>query len=233
MYKKTRICSECDKELFYSCSASYYLANKNNAKCRNCATKKYAKRLGDCSFLLEESYESLYWIGFLLADGHFSNSKRIKLCLANKDSEHVKIFCDKIGCNFILNKDKNPEVTIMHTEVVSKLCEKFKIKSNKTYFPADISSITGEKLTALTIGFIDGDGCIKFQTGRNKPLLSIKCHNSWLNNLKYMFGQAYIDKGSGYALVNIGKIETLKYYKNFVVENNLPILKRKWDKIIL
>ncbi len=233
MYKLTRFCEDCNKELQYSCGNSYRLAEKNKAKCRSCATSKYAKRVGDCSFLLENSYESFYWLGFLLADGHFSKKRRLVLCLAPLDEEHVKKLAKKLNCKFKYNKHLQPELSVMHTGIIGQLCDKYSIEQNKTCNPPNLSTITGANLTALSIGFIDGDGCIKYQHKRKDVIIQIKCHSSWLENLQYMFGKSHIEKYSGYAISYIGKIDKLKELKKFVVDNHLPILTRKWDKIIL
>lgn len=230
MYKLSRFCKECQKEIFYSCKDAYNLAEKNKAKCRSCATSKYAKRIGDCSFLLKKEPESLYWLGFILADGHFDNSKRLTITLAKKDKDHLLKLAIKIGCNLITVKGDQPSLSIMQTKIIPILCHNYKIYSNKTENPPDLSSLSKEELLNLSIGFIDGDGCIKYQYKRNDILLTIKCHKSWLNNLILMFGKAYINK-EGYAISNIGKHQALKELKIFALSNNLPILERKWNKI--
>ncbi len=44
--------------------------------------------------------ETLYWIGFLYADGHIEKDRpRITITLANKDLLHVQKFADFINCN--------------------------------------------------------------------------------------------------------------------------------------
>ncbi|KKK80632.1 hypothetical protein LCGC14_2821530, partial [marine sediment metagenome] len=49
-------------------------------------------KLCDLSGLLIDTPISFYWIGFLLADGHFSKRHRVKLVLADKDIEHLNKF---------------------------------------------------------------------------------------------------------------------------------------------
>jgi hypothetical protein len=193
------------------------------------------------SILLEDTPETYYWIGFLLADGYFSEN-RIKLKLAEKDKEHVLKFAKFI--KFSGNRTDKQEVSAMDNFIVPKIREKFDIKNRKTYEPCKIDWIKDENLfLSLTIGFIDGDGSVRQQTGRKDCLLTIKCHSSWKDNLqlfsdkicsylKIKSNQTRIDK-CGYALVNFSNSIILKFLKRKALELELPILERKWNKINL
>lgn len=88
------------------------------------------------------------------------------------------------------------------------------------------------------IGFIDGDGSIRNQTGRKDTLLNIKVHSSWLNVLnefKRIFhfecANPYINK-SGYAMWSIGNHYIQYFLKQHSVKYKLPTLQRKWSLII-
>jgi len=232
-YYKTRNCSECNKELFYSCNSSYNLAKTKNSKCRNCSTMKYANKQSDLSKLLENTLESYYWIGFILADGHIEKETRLVVTLAIKDKNHLEKLAKYLKVDKISLKNKQCTISPMDTRVLRKISTKFDIKSNKTENPPNMKvfhNLPANLFKALTIGFIDGDGCIKYQYKRKDVILSVKCHSSWLNILKKMFGKAYIES-KGYAISNVGKKETLLSFKEFIVNNNLPVLERKWNKI--
>jgi len=101
------------------------------------------------------------------------------------------------------------------------------------YSKADLS-------TALFIGFIDGDGCIS-KIRRNSWAIRTKIHSNWLGWLK-MYSQRlqYISKVDicdpkigkhGYATWSCGKKDFVLWIKSKVDEYQLPVLKRKWDKI--
>lgn len=235
-YHKTRKCSTCNKELFYSCISSYNLAEKNKQKCRSCATVLYAKRKADCSFLLEESLEKYYWLGFIIADGHISKNNRLKITLAIKDTEHLEKLAKRLKTKITITKNVQCSLTAMNRKILSQLKKEYKIKHNKTQNPCDISNITGDNLEAFKIGFIDGDGNIISTGGKNSERkdfqIRIKCHKSWKDNLEYMFGKAYINS-QGYALSCISNTVESKKLKQFAVENNLPFLERKWKNINL
>ena len=193
----------------------------------------------DLSRLLEDSYESYYWIGFLLADGHFSKKNRIKVVLAEKDVLHLeklKYFLNISSCmkQYTLNNKVYYEISAMDTKVFKVLVERFNISSNKTKEPCNISNLSEDKLFCLSIGFIDGDGSIRKVYKRPHPQLTVKCHASWLDNLRLMFPYASTRlDNTGYAKAGVTDSEVLKNIKLRAIEYSLPILQRKWDNIDL
>ena len=95
-----------------------------------------------------------------------------------------------------------------------------------------------DKLKSLIIGFIDGDGRISNQVNRKDFFLSIKCDKSWLNVLKIFNveiddADRTIINNYGYAKFCVSNTSKLKKLKQFAINNNLPILNRKWNIIDL
>jgi len=216
----------------------------NKTQCPDCYAKsrtgENSKCLADLNILLEESLITYYWIGFLLADGNFTDS-RLKLKLAKKDNNHVKKFAQYIKYQGSLGDEEN-SLSVMNTGYVSMLNNKFNINNRKTYNPPNITWIKDKNLLlSLIVGFIDGDGYIGKQYKRNDCILRIKCHSSWLDNLQYMtntlYDLVYLSpskvkiNNQGYASVNIGNSIVLKNIKLKTIEFNLPILERKWNLI--
>lgn len=228
-------CKTCGKIQYYSSKISYYNAIKKDSECRSCATIKYAKKIGDASFLLEESLLKYYWLGFILADGHISNN-RLSITLSIKDREHLLKLANLLKINKVIDINNNTFLasyfSLMDIKVFSILTSKYNIHSNKTTNPPNIYSITGDNLKALSIGFIDGDGNITNLSNRKDFNIRIKTHHSWLEVLKYMYGKAYLNKDN-YAIACISNTMTSKNLKRFALKNNLPILNRKWDIIDL
>jgi hypothetical protein len=242
MYKKTRICECCGKELTYGSYSAWHLAEKNNAVCKSCASKKRAKRLNNLKVLLEETPETYYWMGFLLADGHFDNGKRIIVGLSEHDRDHLEKFAKYIGYNGAISLVKKGSysavrLSAMDTEVVGKLCEKFDIKSNKTYNPPESLSWMPEDLfLCLMAGLIDGDGNISNFRGRKDAFIRIKQEKSWLPILreiaKYFKEEDRVKINKlGYAEVEITGFPKIRELKKKLLEYNLPLMNRKWDKI--
>jgi ferredoxin-thioredoxin reductase catalytic subunit len=237
MKKYNRICKICGKELEYGSYSAFWLAEKNNAVCRNCASRARAKRKCDLSSLLEETPEAYYWVGFLLADGHFENG-RVNFHLALKDSDQVKKFANfiKWSGKFYDRVELGIGFAAKHTEVVEELCKKFDIKQNKTYNPPKtILNHDKELLKYLLIGFIDGDGNIDNQYKRKDCFIRIKVHKSWDGILKEFCELVGYDTKH----VRFNKQGYCELYfsdSNIVTElkkksNTLPVLSRKWKKI--
>jgi len=181
--------------------------------------------------LLDGSNESLYWIGFILADGHISKSNTIQINLHKKDYEHLKSLITYLDykTNILI---KENIVRCVLTDVPSVLCLKkmFNWSSNKTKTPVEIPDLNDNQLFSLIIGFIDGDGSI------NSKSLVVKCDKNWENILMKFYTHLtgdqkkfnYVDNCS---IFYISKKGILRSIKNKSISLNLPIMKRKWDKI--
>ncbi len=204
--------------------------------------KRYynAQRISSAKILLEETNETYYWLGFLMADGHFSEN-RLSLRLAIKDINHLEKFAKFIGCNLNTYKE-TVSVSLMDTKYISKIREKFNIVNDKTYNPCNISNINDYNLLmSLIIGFIDGDGSIGLVHKRNDAALRVKCHSSWLENLQFMVNVIYSKSDeivinskitkAGYAQFIISNNTILRLLKEIAINLNIPILERKWDVI--
>lgn len=240
-----RICPKCGNIIYYKSKISLNHALKNNSNCNDCRLKmNYEKcNKNNVKILLNENLESYYWIGFILADGHIENNKRIQITLSNKDKIHLEKFKKYVNAKSINNLNVNGHeqcsLSVQDIKYVPILCEKFKIKNNKTTNPPDVNILRlleSEKLYSLIIGYIDGDGNIKKQFKRNDVQLSVKCHKSWYNILslfsEVIDGISKVKINSyGYAEFHVTKNSNLKKLKNFAIENNLPILERKWNNI--
>jgi len=210
---------------------------------------KNDERLADLNILLNDTNETYYWIGFIMADGHIENEKRLSINLSIKDKEHLEKFKSFINFKNELTLGNNEghdnvKISVMDTKYLKKLSDKFDIKSYKTYESCNIKSIKNDDLLlSLIIGFIDGDGYIGNQTKRKDFRLTIKCHKSWLNNLKYILNtinritykncntSVKLTKCKRYSYINVCDSCTLKELKKKMLRLNIPYMKRKWDVI--
>lgn len=193
----------------------------------------------DLSVLLEDFPIAYYWMGFLAADGSFSGN-RLKLSLANKDRNHVIRFAQFIKCrNHQQAKDTSYSVSVQDSFTIPKIIEKYDLKKSKTYNPPDISWMQRDMFFSFFIGFVDGDGCIGKQSGRNDCQLRIKNHASWISVLQHMVDMISTEtnislpnakiNAAGYAQMAISNSVVLKWLKEQSKE--LPVLARKWDMI--
>lgn len=199
--------------------------------------------------IFTESLNSYYWLGFLLADGHFSKNKVIEVNLALADLEHLEKFKKFTKSNNPItietkshgfNKDKpSARFRICDQHNIRYLCNKFNITNHKTKNPPllRIPEMTDNQFLALVIGYIDGDGYICKR--RNHYELTLTVHVNWLDNLRLIENNIRIITGIGYKN-NLSKItkrgfarlclnsKVIIYLKQFIQEHALPVLERKW-----
>jgi hypothetical protein len=192
--------------------------------------------------LLEDSYITYYWIGFLLADGNFEKRGRLRLTLSIQDLNHLEKFANYFNINTpirIINNKTAAGIQKMKADIIKPLIDKFGIDENKTKNPPNIDifkSIDKDLLYALIIGFIDGDGCIRYQTGRKDTAITIKLDPAWLDFLN-LISTFLLNKNiskinnAGYASLVISNSIAIKRLKQKAIDFNLPILSRKWEKI--
>lgn len=139
--------------------------------------------------LLEETPEKYYWLGFLLADGHFEDKKhpRITCNLANKDRAHLEKLADFLGTH-VKSEPTRPLValSVRGADVIREIILKYDIAANKTTCPPNIQSygLTDVFALCVIIGFMDGDGCISDNGLRIHGDVGV--HETWLENLNFM-----------------------------------------------
>lgn len=237
-----RNCPKCGQKLLYKSINTYRNALKVNGLCRSCGGKKKVEENGDRSanlkILLEDSYESFYWMGFILADGNF-HKDRLQVTLGIKDKEHLRKLANYLEYKLPMAETNiNISIKSKNLDISPLICQKFDIKESKTYNPPlTIKNFALDFQYCLLAGFIDGDGNIQNQTGRQDFSLRIKNHASWISILKEF--NELIDgtnnftkiENSGYAILTISNTEILKNFRRKIESFNLPLLRRKWDKI--
>lgn len=232
-----RTCPNCGKRLEYQSYSAWHMANKTQSLCRNCAYKKSAVRVADLSKLLEDTYTTYYWIGFLLADGSFSDN-RLKLTLKKSDAAQVHKFGEFVSyMGSYGTSDISECVVCKDSVIVPKIMNKFGIIYKKTYNPpTQLDVLQKDYLYCLLAGFIDGDGNIQKQNKRDDFMLRIKNHSAWLPVLNLFStlicgDEKAIINNQGYAQLTITDTKILQELKKQILQYNLPLLKRKWDVI--
>jgi len=204
-------------------------------------------RNSNLEILLNGSNESLYWIGFILADGHIDTIlNRLSIAIALKDYIQLEKLSNYLNTS-IIKYYSNCRVSCQDQTNIPKLIQLFKIKSRKTYEPPDFNlyNLNNDQWVSLFCGFIDGDGSIKKQTNRNSSRITIKCHSSWKNNLEFMENKLYsilLNTTSckltkinnyGYAQLSFTKNLLNNNLKKYGISLNIPLLDRKWNNIDL
>jgi len=176
---------------------------------------------------------SMYWLGFMIADGHIYNKSNIQINLSIKDKLHLLKIQNHIGDISISLSDSQIRATISDRKTVSILSNDFKWLSNKTKNPIEIPNfISKDALFSLIIGFIDGDGTIN-----KKGHIFIKCDKSWKDNLENFYfiltneNKVFNLTGDGLSIIYILKLKSLFKIKERAEKLNLPLMVRKWNRI--
>lgn len=208
--------------------------------------------------LLDKTPQSLYWIGYILADGNVEKSlTRICFCLSNLDKERVELLHDYLGptkdheistgtSKFAKNEHRKEHSVIrfMDSFNVPKICYEYGILPAKTYKGIDtkkIDDLQDSEFLSLFVGFVDGDGSVKRLNGREHFSIFIKLHESWRPFLEYckyridsIFNKntkAKINTYSGYPCLIISDMEIVSGIKRHITNNNINVLLRKWDAV--
>jgi len=189
--------------------------------------------------LLADTCEAYYWAGFLMADGS-TTEDRITLGLATRDEEHLRRFGDFVAYRGEAKPyRRSRKIACMDKKVVPVVREKFGFRDNKTENPPmSLPDGTDAQRLAFVVGFIDGDGSMRLGKGRRFCNIAVKVHGTWLAMMRRMacFVYGFARNESGCPKLNA------KGYAEWVVSNSvvirfmemgLPILRRKWDKVVM
>ena len=163
-------------------------------------------RKANLEILLDGSLQSMYWIGFLLADGHFHKiGDRLRLDQDIGDISHLLKFREYVKgktepgiseSQYNGKMKRSAYLTYVNKQVVKQLREQFEISNTKTYDPPSFTNydLNESQWIALLIGFIDGDGSIsRTQKVGHSPSISIKIeiNSAWCGNLAHIKQIAY------------------------------------------
>ncbi len=239
------ICPHCSKKIRQKTQLSkceFYSIN----------TQRYLERSNHIDNLI--SSDSLLWyycLGFLFADGHFDvQHNRINLTLHIKDLDSIKTLAQILKIDYKLDEKKNIASIDFCYKNLNELVTKYSISNRKTYEPCNLNYLVDKALIAFLIGFIDGDGSIGYRAeDKTKNKITIKLHKSWAKNLDYLITNTYkyfVDcsnikipkvcyssyNNSTYVSISFGNKQVLSGLKKFIIDNNIPAMKRKWNKII-
>jgi len=203
------------------------------------------KRIADLSVLLKECPASYYWMGFLIADGHFYETA-IKLHLAEADRDHIEKFRKFVSYT---GKAKSCTMNAMNPMIVKQIREKFDVSNRKTYCPCDIKWMLEKPdlFFSFIVGMIDGDGHLAKRKGMVSSI-AVKLHKNWLGNLKIVekflyeyflierfkrYKKNFLSKiiKSGYAQIILSDTSLISAMKQKSLEMNLPFMLRKWHDV--
>lgn len=170
---------------------NHTLASLKRMICKLKLTKPQFKK-HNLSILLEETPISLYWLGFLCADGNIEEGRKISITIQSLDKQHLQRYLDYVGSSNIPHLVKGSNclrIALTDIKTVTELIKRFKLSSNKTHNPINLSYFKNkspELFLSFICGFIDGDGSIR-KIGKNSYTISIVGYKTWLNNFQVFF----------------------------------------------
>lgn len=198
--------------------------------------------------MLEDTLENYYWMGFIMADGYITEDGELTVQTCRKDKGHLIKLAKKLDSN-VIDREYKTTYGLCKTSCLTckdikhgvELKQKMNIVGQKTYNPPSLDFIkTDEQFLAFFAGFTDGDGCIGYAKNGRPYVLRIGCHRNWIKTfeciaqrLKKLGYKAVtsIEK-RGYSILRMSTSGHILGLRNKFVEMNLPIMERKWFKVI-
>lgn len=254
----TRICPKCGKEIHYKYKSDYKKAILKNSLCKHCAVSKssifqkghtlneqWTIRENSLNKLIEDkSLQTFYWIGFILADGSFYND-RFEFGLKQDDIMVLQEFAKYINYKgTIKHRDSTSSNRLYFNNKpsIENFMKEYGISYNKTYNPCNFDTFnkySKNQILALLIGIIDGDGCIESNGSKYSNSIIITSHINWKSFYEDLFKFIGFDfhyrinkNNPNVSSIGIYKREYCLLLKDFIENNNLFNLNRKWEKIL-
>ena len=179
-------CSACKTKIFRTRRQFY---SKPLHFCRSCNTKylnvfvhETSIHNQDNNFFLDRNLTSIYWAGFIAADGYINEKENyVSIKLKETDQKHLEKFLEVTNStNNVLdsndktdgqNKTPRKRIVISNKNWIQCLKQIFNIHQAKslTHQPPDDSAWTDEERKAFIIGYLDGDGTI-CRIGKDRSL---------------------------------------------------------------
>lgn len=206
----------------------------------------------DVSILLDNSPESLYWLGFIVADGSFINRKRLKVLIHKKDRDHLEKLAEYLS-TYVRERENYVYIDCQDQWVVESIMNRFKLGPSKTYGTMDISTLNSkEAFISFFVGVVDGDGYIGsysfFSKSENRMRkiknLTLSAHSNWLRIFKEYEKLLFIYFGLEYTGTRVQRVRgrdivrlsfrdqiILNSIKSYCKNLNLPLLYRKWKNV--
>lgn len=254
--KLERVCPKCGGIITYKRKGDKTTATRKNSNCKKCSSedRKFKKGIGcsvipECSipkynldFLLDGSLQSMYFLGLIVSDGSFYKT-RFEITLKEEDIHILELLSNLCGSAPV--KDKKVKSTIYkrvsfnNKESIEYIMEYFDIRYQKTYNPIeklDLYKYDFNQMIAFIIGCIDGDGCCYADGNGKNPSIKLTHHSNWntfyTNVLDYIglpFSRR-LKKDTDVSTTSLSRTKTIILLRDFIIENNLSVLHRKWDK---
>ena len=196
----------------------------------------------DSSVFSKKTLNICYWAGFIAADGSV-NTNSLRMCLSKKDKNHLlklKEFIKYEGVLYDYGIKTNIQLDIYDKQIVKDLYNNFNIKSHKSLTLEPPKDLTYDQELAFIIGYIDGDGVIGINSFKKKDktykylrlrIIGTPIFLKWVNKIFNKNNKPKIHNKSKIHIISFSNLKLIKKLNNFRLENKLPVLSRKWNKV--
>ena len=138
-------------------------------------TRPYKNKF-NIHFFNEVNPNSVYWAGFILADGNIGHKKRlVQIALKKEDEGHLKKFADLIDFTGPIYTDVSTDARSIQVRgewFVNDLKRLYNIGPRKS-LSAEFPDVPEEYLHHFVRGYFDGDGSISYGAGKRPNILAI------------------------------------------------------------
>jgi hypothetical protein len=165
-YKEGLTLSEVAK--IYACdrTAVWYQLRKAGIARRTPYTRRW--ETVRCDAFDAVTHESVYWLGFFLADGCISDpesqkSFMISIALAERDEKHLRAFASFLGASSRVRRDPSNAAVMLRfgNPFIWRRLHKLGVRYRKSTLGFSWPSDLGQDLTRTMLrGYFDGDGCL-------------------------------------------------------------------------
>lgn len=202
------------------------------------------------AFFGEQTKETAYWCGFLMADGSIrrdrdgSNSWALSLSLHEKDAEHHYAFCDAIGVDrkfvrwydsrYKSSVSRMQSITVYHKSLPD-LLRPWGVVSHKTHV-FEIPQVSDDLLPSYLCGWADGDGNVRvtkppvFQVTGNYQALC--WYKEAMQRLGYA-GNIYVKQAAGkdWGRLSVHSLDSVRAVARLLQVQEF-CLERKWRGVL-
>lgn len=206
---------------------------------------KGAKYFHDVKFFDKKNNVSLYWAGFIAADGCIHKTKNsVSVRLRENDLQHLEKFQD-VACHtgviHKLSKRKQVLFTIHGAhQWIDNLEKHYNIIAKKSLILQPPNGLSDYEALSYIVGYIDGDGCLSSKgvtsgysiqiAGTEKMLLWIKfLFDKWCPPFYKRIANVNKIKKSNIFCYSIKGVRA-KHLLNKLLSVELPRLERKWQQ---
>lgn len=191
------------------------------------------------NFFKSKNDKSLYWLGYIYADGCITNNS-LEICSKDKDS--IENFKNDIESNHKigekeLNNTKYYRINI-HNQVILNDLKSFNVTQRKSFEEIKLPPLDDNEFIPFLRGFIDGDGCY-YKKNNNRILTSITVglvNYEFAKELKNRIEKIFNIKCTIYTCMTCYSIcinkknDNIKLIKT-LYKNSTRHLNRKYEKI--